>query len=167
MMPQSSSRLLYLRTPSAFHLRLGWLDVMVRLLGNAPQSLSTLAESLPRVARNFDRWMTLAGLEGRPKGALTPSHVHDLTRMLISYGLYEERDPQGVLNDAGQVLRATPEPDSPFRWEGARRWIGFWLVMRADGDVTLTVVRDWPETGLTRTDINKFMAGGVGGLGNS
>lgn len=146
----------YLRAPSLFHYRLGWLDVMVRLLGPSRQALSSLWTKLPEAAKNFDGWIAAAGLTAKPHGALTRTHVRDLTRMLVSYGLYDET--LGALSDVGQVLLATPEPsESPFLWQGARRWVGLWLLTRADGDVALSVLRAWPDEGLVDDAVDRFM----------
>lgn len=145
----------YLRNPSLFHLRLGWLDVMARILGSAPRPLAVLWAALPQAAAPFGEWIEAAGLQVTPHGALMPTHVKDLARMLVSYGLYDEA--RGALTDEGNVLRSTPEPLSPFLWQGARRWLGLWILMRADGDVTLSVLRAWPKEGLPIDGVDSFI----------
>jgi hypothetical protein len=137
----------YLRVPSPFHLRLGWLDVMVRLVGSSRRDLASVASSLPAAEKNFEKWIADAHLSQHPHGGLMPSKAGEIPRMLVSYGLYDKK--LEALTDAGQVLLATPEAQrSPFLWEHARRWLGLWLLMGADGDVVLTILRLWPEAGL-------------------
>jgi hypothetical protein len=137
----------YFRAPSLFHLRLGWLDVLVRLVGAGARPLAVLHGELLERAEQFNAWRANAGLTEPPHGALMPSHVGALARMIASFGLYDDRSER--LNDAGHVLLATPEEArSPFLWEGARRWIGLWLLMRADGDVTAAILRSWSAPSL-------------------
>jgi len=146
----------YLRFPSLFHLRIGWLDVLTRIVGVGQKSLAQCAPELEQQARHFSQWADIAGLTAKPQGGPMRSHMQDLLRMIVAYGLYDE--DRNSLTDAGQVLLHTePDLNTPFRWVGARRWAGLWIVVRANGDVILTMLRKWPSTTLGGNELDDFI----------
>lgn len=147
-----------------YHLRLGWLDVMAGFVRSESGALSDVERGLKDTVLDFDAWIEQAGLTSAPRGAPGLSHMRDLVRMLVWYGLYDENAK--AFTDAGRVWLATPrQPSSPFQWSGARRWVGLWLLVRADGDVVLQLLRNWPDSGLLDKAADSFVSQTLFALG--
>lgn len=143
----------YLRTPNQFQLRLGWLSVIAALINDGRVSRATLEAALSHLASGTkeeaqDAWLTAAGILSSPLGKMSLRAAPEIVRMANVYGIYDP-DAQ-ALTDLGQVLRFTTmwtKDVSPFIWKGANRFIGTRVLLGANGDVALAVLRGFPPDG--------------------
>jgi hypothetical protein len=142
----------YLRAPNQFQIRLGWLSVAAALVGNGRLARVDLEKGLLITGLRGDgaaqsSWFEEAEI-GPPQGKMSPRAAPDIVRMAIVYGIYDA-DAQ-ALTDLGQVLYSITQwtPNfSPFLWRGAARFIGVRLLLGANGDVALEILRRWPAKG--------------------
>ncbi len=143
----------YLRTPNQFQLRLGWLSVIAATINDGRIPRATLEAALSHLALGVkkeaqDDWLTAAGLVSSPLGKMSPRAAPEIVRMATVYGIY---DPDAeALTDLGQVLLSTTmwkKDVSPFIWKGAARFIGTRVLLGANGDVALEVLRGFPQGG--------------------
>ncbi len=143
----------YLRTPNQFQLRLGWLSVIAAIINDGRVSRAALEAALSHLASGTkeeaqDAWLTAAGIVSSPLGKMSPRAAPEIVRMATVYGIYDP-DAQ-ALTDLGQVLLFTTmwtKDVSPFIWKGAARFIGTRVLLGADGDVALAVLRGFPPSG--------------------
>lgn len=153
----------YIR-PSQFQLRLGWLSVMAVHLGYprlARLDRSALGQALLKSAmdrhghgESQSHWLATAGLLASPQGRMSPRAESDIARMGEIYGIYDPTSQ--TLTDLGQVLlavepwRLTGSAASPFSWTSGKRFVGLRLLIGANGDLILALLRRFPESGIQR-----------------
>ncbi len=159
--------------PTQFQLRLGWLSVMAASLG--PKLLRLDRDALGAAVfaaatkseggeEAQDGWLSVASITDAPQGRISPRAQDEIARMGELYGIYDA-DAQ-TLTDLGQIL-LTVEPwrgnagdPSPFCWKGAKRFIGLRMVLGANGDMVLALLRRFPASGtLARKDARSAVAG--------
>ncbi|MFT5680194.1 MAG: hypothetical protein ACI8RZ_001100 [Myxococcota bacterium] len=155
----------FLQVASRYQVQLGWLRVIAQAVGDGRMGIEALSEVLLSHREQFNGWWEQTGLEGPARGIAQPATANRAARIGVTYGIH---DPDsGRLTALGQVLRhAAPwQPgESPLVWRGGARWLGLWMTMSAAGDVLLSVLRTWPETGLDADNAPGFLAGVLRGL---
>jgi hypothetical protein len=135
-------------------LRLGWLRLIARVLGAETISRGALATKLSELANaNLETWLDAAGLKEKPRGLFSKVTPGRLPGVAERFGIYDATS-EG-LTDLGRVLyvadAAYKQIDSPFLWPTPLRYIGLRILLGADGDILLEVLRAWPQQGrLTR-----------------
>lgn len=129
-------------------IRLGWLNVLVQLIGEQRMSLKELGERLREVEPHFDQWWENSGLVAPPKGNIGPHRREQTLHILNTYKLYDKDFEQ--LTELGLLLQwirrdTLTAEGNPFKWEGAARWLGLWIFLHATADVVFPLLLTWTE----------------------
>ncbi|UQA63384.1 hypothetical protein [Polyangium aurulentum] len=115
-----------------------------------------LQEALAQQLDASERWLSRAGILEAPRGNVPQSQVDRLARMGVNYGIQSQETM--ALTDLGQVLRTVAPwtesaDDNPLAWRGEAKWIGFWILLQAAGDVHIPLLRAWPTEAQTTKEV--------------
>ena len=137
-----------LPTLDQFRLRLGWVRFLLSRSAPEGGEGEVRPEALREAVDRQDRWLSEAGITRPPLGKYSERAAESLLRMGVDLGAWSPRAPRR-LTDLGEVTRlvAGAWQASPFAWERSARFIGLRLLVGADGDVLLPLLRAWPDEG--------------------
>jgi hypothetical protein len=137
-----------------YELRLGWLRVIARLVGDGPIGPAELANRLFQTATRKtgghpaqELWIEQADLTVAPTGMLSTKTAPGLVVMASKFGVYDgEAESSTDLGSALAAVDAEVHGEmSPFRWSPPVKLLGLRILLGADGDLTLEILRRWPE----------------------
>ncbi|MDC0749071.1 hypothetical protein [Polyangium mundeleinium] len=145
----------FLRQTSPDQIRLGWLRLIAGIVGTERLPLDSLRASILSLQGNFEPWIDEAGFSVSPRGNVPPSRIDRLAAMGVNFGIYDTTTE--TLTEIGHVLRAvapwSPDDGNPLVWRGASRWIAFYIVVQAAGDVVLPLLSGWPTEEQTTAEV--------------
>ena len=135
---------------SQYMIRLGWLRLIARVVGAESVNRGVLATKLSELAApNLDTWLDEARLRDKPRGVFSEDLPRRLPGIAERFGIYDIASER--LTDLGRVLfladDAYKEIDSPFAWPRPLRYLGLRILLGADGDILLEILRAWPPEG--------------------
>lgn len=146
---------------SEYMIRLGWLRVIARFVGDSPLSRDLLVKELQKIGtKQWNAWRDAADLAIEPRGAYSDSTVTRFIKFAEAYGVYDSQTEQ--LTPLGKTLfqadldshQDTGYVDSPFVWTSSMRYVGLRIVLGADGDLILEVLRTWPAERVLREPLD-------------
>src|SRR5262249_5179629 len=106
-----------------------------------------------RYAPAVPHWLDAAGISIEPRGVLSQRVASRLPGMGERFGVYDAA--QERLTDLGRALSYVDreyvdrerDQASPFSWPSPVRYIGLRILLGADGDLVLELLRAFPEEG--------------------
>jgi hypothetical protein len=138
---------------SEYMIRLGWLRVLARVAAVPNRRRSELGPALyAQASTQINSWLEESGLTIQPRGTISEKVAARIPGLAERYGVYDSVHEQ--LTDLGRTLLHVEllEPGaataSPFLWSRSLRYIGLRIVLGADGDLVLGLLRQWPESGV-------------------
>ena len=152
-----------LGTLDKFRLRLGWVRFLLAQSAAEGGPSAVVGDTLSSATDLQTDWLSAAGITKPPLGKYSKRAEKPLLRMGVDLDLWGPSTPRR-LTDLGEVTRivAGEWGASPFAWSQSSRFIGLRLVLGADGDVLLPLLRDWPDDGTAdalRSSIASVLSG--------